>query len=91
MLGLRLLGVGPGDEVLVPTNTFVSCANAVEHAGARPVLVDSEPGTGLIDLSHAEHLAGPSTRAVMPVHLAGRPLDMDAIGSRRSPTGTTSV
>ena len=49
-IALRLLGIGHGDEVLVPSMTFVSCANVVEHAGARPVLVDSDPETGLIDL-----------------------------------------
>ena len=81
MLALRLAGVGRGDEVLVPANTFAACANAVEHAGARPVLVDSEPGTGLIDLDHAEQLAGPRTRAIMPVHLGGRPVDLDALGA----------
>jgi dTDP-4-amino-4,6-dideoxygalactose transaminase len=87
MLALRLIGVGAGDEVLVPANTFVACANAVEHTGARPVLVDSEPGTGLVDLEHAEHLAGPRTRAFVPVHLGGRPLDQDALASLRDRLG----
>src|SRR6516165_11487473 len=50
ILSLRVLGIGPGDEVLVPAMTFVASANAVEHAGATPVLVDSAPGTGLVDL-----------------------------------------
>ncbi len=45
-LALRVLGIGPGDEVLVPSLTFVACANAVVHLGATPVLVDSEPGPG---------------------------------------------
>lgn len=79
MLALRLADVGPGDEVLVPANTFVGCANVVEHAGARPVLVDCDPATGLIDLAHAEALVGARTRAIMPVHLAGRPVDLDAL------------
>src|SRR5215218_7985161 len=52
---------------------FVASANAVEHSGATPVLVDSEPGTGLIDLDAVEAAITPRTRAVMPVHLAGRP------------------
>ncbi|HEY2159666.1 MAG TPA: DegT/DnrJ/EryC1/StrS family aminotransferase [Solirubrobacteraceae bacterium] len=79
ILSMQALGVGPGDEVLVPAMTFVASANAVEHAGATPVLVDSEPRTGLIDLNAAETLITPRTRAIMPVHLAGRPVDMDRL------------
>ena len=83
ILGLEVLGVGPGDEVLVPAMTFVASANAVVHAGATPVLVDSEPGTGLLDLDAAEASMVPRTRAIMPVHLAGRPLDMDRLNALR--------
>lgn len=90
-LALRLAGVERGDEVLVPANTFVACANAVEHMGARPVLVDSEPHTGLIDLAHARHLAGPRTRAVMPVHLGGRPVDQDALAALRDDLDITVI
>ncbi len=79
ILAMEVLGIGPGDEVLVPAMTFVASANAVEHAGATPVLVDSEPGTGLIDLAAAEAAVTPRTRAIMPVHLAGRPVDMDRL------------
>lgn len=79
LLGLLCLGVGPGDEVLVPAMTFVASANAVEHAGATPVLVDSENETGLMDLDLAEAAIGPRTKAIMPVHLAGRPLDLDRL------------
>lgn len=78
-LSLQVLGVGPGDEVLVPAMTFVASANAVEHAGATPVLVESVPGTGLIDFEQAEAAITPRTRAIMPVHLAGRPVDMDRL------------
>jgi dTDP-4-amino-4,6-dideoxygalactose transaminase len=81
ILALQVLGVGPGDEVLVPAMTFVASANAVEHAGATPVLVDSVPGTGLVDLDLAEAAITPRTRAIMPVHLAGRPVDMDRLGA----------
>lgn len=81
-LGMKALGVGPGDEVLVPAMTFVASANAIEHRGATPVFVDSEPGGGgLIDLAAAEAAITPRTRAIMPVHLAGRPLDMDRLGA----------
>lgn len=83
ILALRVLGVGPGDEVLLPAMTFVASANAVEHAGATPVLVDSVPGTGLIDFDAAEAAITPSTRAIMPVHLAGRPVDMDRLAALR--------
>jgi dTDP-4-amino-4,6-dideoxygalactose transaminase len=81
ILSLQVLGVGPGDEVLVPAMTFIASANAVEHAGARPVLVDSEPGTGLIDLDRAQAAITSRTRAIMPVHLAGRPVDMDRLSA----------
>jgi dTDP-4-amino-4,6-dideoxygalactose transaminase len=87
ILSLRVLGIGPGDEVLVPAMTFIASANAVEHAGATPVLVDCEPGTGLIDLAQAEAAITPRTRAIMPVHLAGRPVDMDRLGRLRSEHG----
>lgn len=83
ILALQVLGIGPGDEVLVPTMTFVASANAVVHAGATPVLVDSEPGTGLLDLDAAEASIGLRTRAIMPVHLAGRPLDVDRLNALR--------
>ena len=83
ILSMQVLGIGPGDEVLVPAMTFVASANAVEHAGATPVLVDSEPGTGLIDLDAAEAAITPHTRAIMPVHLAGRPVDMERLNALR--------
>jgi hypothetical protein len=63
--------------------TFVACANAIEPTGAKPVLVDSEPGTGLIDLAAAEEAITTRTKAIMPVHLAGRPLDLDRINRLR--------
>jgi dTDP-4-amino-4,6-dideoxygalactose transaminase len=86
-LSLLVLDIGPGDEVLVPAMTFVASANAVEHAGATPVLVDSVPGTGLIDLDAAEAAITPRTRAIMPVHLAGRPVDLDRLAAMRERHG----
>jgi dTDP-4-amino-4,6-dideoxygalactose transaminase len=83
ILSMDVLGIGPGDEVLVPAMTFVASANAVEHAGATPVLVDSDPRTGLIDLDAAEAAITPRTRALMPVHLAGRPMDMERVNALR--------
>lgn len=83
ILAMMVLGIGPGDEVLVPALTFVASANAVEHTGATPVFVDSEPGTGLLDLGDAEAKVTERTKAIMPVHLAGRPLDMDRLNALR--------
>jgi dTDP-4-amino-4,6-dideoxygalactose transaminase len=91
ILSLQVLGIGPGDEVIVPAMTFVASANAVEHAGATPVLVDSVPGTGLIDLDAAERAIGPRTRAIMPVHLAGRPVDLDRLAELRDRRGIAVV
>ncbi len=87
ILALQVLGIGAGDEVLVPAMTFVASANAIEHAGARPVLIDAVPGTGLIDLDAAEATIPPRTRAIMPVHLAGRPVDMDRLNGLRDRHG----
>jgi dTDP-4-amino-4,6-dideoxygalactose transaminase len=91
MLSMHALGIGAGDEVLVPAMTFVASANAVEHVGATPVLVDSEPGTGLIDLAAAEAAITARTRAIMPVHLYGRPADMDRVAALRDRHGLAVV
>jgi dTDP-4-amino-4,6-dideoxygalactose transaminase len=90
-LALKVIGVGPGDEVIVPAMTFVASANAVEQTGATTVLVDCEPVTGLIDLDAAEAAITPRTRAMMPVHLAGRPVDMDRVNAIRDRHGITIV
>jgi dTDP-4-amino-4,6-dideoxygalactose transaminase len=90
-LGMRVLGVGPGDEVIVPAMTFVASANAVVHAGATPVLVDSEPGSGLVDLDAVEAAITSRTKALMPVHLAGRPVDMDRVNAIRDRHGLLVV
>ena len=86
-VALKILGLGPGDEVLVPAMTFVATANAVEHAGATPVFVDSEPGTALMDLDAAEAAVTPRTKAIVPVHMAGRPLDMSRVNRLRDHYG----
>jgi dTDP-4-amino-4,6-dideoxygalactose transaminase len=90
-LALKVVGVGPGDEVIVPAMTFVASANAVEQTGASTVLVDCEPVTGLIDLDAAEAAITPRTKAMMPVHLAGRPVDMDRVNALRDRHGITIV
>ncbi|MFC1419627.1 DegT/DnrJ/EryC1/StrS family aminotransferase [Streptacidiphilus cavernicola] len=71
-LALRASGVGVGDEVVLPANTFIATAGAVARIGARPVLVDCLPDTLLIDPRLALKAVGPATRAVVPVHLYGQ-------------------
>src|SRR5262249_28292475 len=71
-LALRALGVGPGDEVVLPANTFVATALAAVRAGAIPVLVDSDPVYHLIDVERAAARLGPRTRALIVVHLFGQ-------------------
>jgi perosamine synthetase len=78
-LCLATLGIGPGDEVLVPDLTFVSTANVVRFTGATPVLVDSDPQTWGMDPAHARRKLTARTRAVIPVHLYGHPVDMDPL------------
>jgi dTDP-4-amino-4,6-dideoxygalactose transaminase len=79
LLALRALGIGPGDEVLVPDFTFVATASAVLLAGATPVLVDVEPGTLTLDPALAAKAVTRRTRAVIPVHLYGQAADMRAL------------
>jgi dTDP-4-amino-4,6-dideoxygalactose transaminase len=81
-LALRAMGIGPGDEVIVPAQTFIATWLAVSHAGATPVPVDVERRTGNIDPSLVAHEITPRTRAILPVHLFGRPADI--AGLRRS-------
>jgi dTDP-4-amino-4,6-dideoxygalactose transaminase len=78
-LSLRALGVGPGDEVIVPAHTFVATAAAATFAGATPVLVDIDEKTYDIDVTQIEAAITPNTKAIIPVHLYGQPADMDAI------------
>lgn len=79
VLVLRGLGIGPGDEVLVPDYTFVATASAVLLAGAKPVLVDVEPHTLTLDPEQAARRITRRTRALIPVHLYGQPADMTAL------------
>ena len=74
VLPLRAFGVGAGDEVIVPANTFIATWLAVAMAGARPVPVDADPATMNIDLARIEAAITPRTRAIMPVHLYGAPV-----------------
>ncbi len=73
------LGLGPGDEIIMPAQTFFACANAVARTGATPVFVDVDPVTRNMDLDATERAITPRTRALMPTHFAGWPLDPDAL------------
>ncbi|MGC1852328.1 MAG: DegT/DnrJ/EryC1/StrS family aminotransferase [Solirubrobacterales bacterium] len=78
-LALRGLGISPGDEVIVPTNSFIATAEAVSMAGATPVLVDVDEDTALLTAEIVERALTPRTRCVIPVHLYGRTVDMDPL------------
>lgn len=80
-LALVALGVGPGDEVIIPDFTLIASANTVIQAGARPVLVDVDPLTWCINPALIEEKITPATKAIMPVHMYGHPWDMDAINA----------
>ena len=78
-LAVLALGIGPGDEVLVPAYTFPATANVVALAGARPVLVDVDPETMNVDPEAAHAAVTPRTKAIMPVHLFGRPARLEEL------------
>jgi perosamine synthetase len=78
-LGLAALRVGPGDEVILPDCTMVACLDAVLYTGATPVFVDVDPATWTLDPSLAESAITPRTRAIMPVHIYGHPVEMDRL------------
>jgi len=76
---LATLGIGPGDEVITTPMTFCASVNVIEHVGARPVLVDVEPDTLNIDPERIAAAITPRTRAILPVHYAGHPVELDVI------------
>jgi perosamine synthetase len=78
-LALLTLGIGPGDEVIVPALTMIASISAICYVGAKPVLVDSEPETGNLNPDKIEEKITKRTRVIMPVHLYGHPADMDPI------------
>ena len=78
-LALLTLGIGPGDEVIVPTLTYIASVNAITYTGATPVFVDSLPSTWQIDPDDVRRHITTRTRAIMPVHLYGQSCDMDAL------------
>lgn len=78
-LAMLVAGLNPGDEVITTPMTFCATVNTIIHAGATPVLVDCDRDTMLIDPQRIEDAITPRTRAIVPVHMAGRPCNMDAI------------
>lgn len=78
-LALDALGVGPGDEVITTPLTFSATANVIVHVGATPVFADVDPRTMNLDPDAVARAVTPRTKAILPVHLAGRPCDMDAL------------
>jgi dTDP-4-amino-4,6-dideoxygalactose transaminase len=76
---LRGLGIGAGDEVILPANTFIATVQAVWYSGATPVLVDCDEATATIDVAAVAAAATSRTRAIMPVHLYGQPADVDPL------------
>jgi perosamine synthetase len=78
-VAIAALGIGPGDEVILPTFTIISCAAAVVRVGATPLLVDSDPLTWNMDVNQVESKITPRTKAIMVVHIYGLPVDMDPI------------
>jgi perosamine synthetase len=73
------LGLGPGDEVILPSFTIISCASAIVRAGATPVVVDSEPDTWNMDVTQIERAITPRTKAIMVVHIYGLPVNMGLV------------
>ena len=90
-IALRALSIGPGDEVVVPANTFIASALAVVRCGATPVLVDQDPEFHLLDTQQLAAKLGPKTRAVMPVHLYGQCAPVEAVQAVLDAAGASEV
>jgi len=90
-LAMLVAGVGPGDEVIVPSMTFAATANAVIHTGATPVLVDVDPHSQNLDPARVEAAIGPRTAAIVPVHFAGHPCPMDRLEALARPHGIVLI
>jgi dTDP-4-amino-4,6-dideoxygalactose transaminase len=88
---LATLGIGPGDEVITTPLTFAASVNVIEHVRARPVLVDVEPDTLNIDPLAVARAMTPRTKAILPVHFAGHPADLDSLFALAEPHGIAVV
>ena len=91
LLALMALDIGPGDEVIVPSFTFFATASAITRLGATPVFADIDPVTFNVDPADVARLIRPATKAMIPVHLFGQCVDMDAIGRISSKSGVPVV
>ena len=80
-LGMRALGIGPGDEVLTPANSFIASSSAISFTGAKPILADCDKKTYNIDIDDAEKRITKRTKAIMPVHLYGQMSDMERVAA----------
>ncbi len=80
-LALHVLGIGPGDEVICPSMSFIATANSIRHTGATPVFADVDPRTFNLDPGAAEAAITPRTKAIMVVHQIGLPADIDRFGA----------
>ncbi len=78
-IAVEALGLEPGDEVILPTFTIISCVLQIIRAGAVPVVIDADPNTWTMDVTKVEERITPRTRAIMPVHIYGLPVDMDPL------------
>jgi perosamine synthetase len=90
-VGLSALGIGPGDEVIVPSLTYIASANAIRYTGAVPVFADVRPDTWQIDPADAEARITPKTRAIMAVHLFGHPCEMQSLAALAAGHGLSLV
>jgi dTDP-4-amino-4,6-dideoxygalactose transaminase len=90
-LALLALGIGPGDEVVTTPYTFVATCNVIVHVGATPVIADVEPDTLNLDPAAVEAAITPRTKAIIPVHFAGHPVDMPAFRALRDRHGVTLI
>lgn len=90
-LALEAIGIGPGDEVILPSLTFTATAEVVRYLGGNPVLVDVDPETLNIDPDRVRAAIGPRTRAILPVHYAGRPCDMTQLSAIAAENGLRLV
>jgi dTDP-4-amino-4,6-dideoxygalactose transaminase len=84
IMALRALKIGPGDEVITPSFTFIATVSAILHVGATPVFIDIDPNNFNLDLAQIEALITPQTKAILPVHLYGNPADMPKLMSLAS-------
>ena len=90
-LSLQAAGIGPGDEVIVPANTYVASVFVISYVGATPVLADVDAATFNLDPAAGAAAVTPRTAALLPVHLFGAPADMDALGAIASSAGLAIV